>query len=275
MFEEDENQALDTEEENGGQGEVVDTQEEGEEDGSAESAGERAEETGDAGREQQRTEQTHEDNAAARAARIRAEQETTQRLQRQFDEQIAGMGVPNPYTGKPFGSFAEFREYGQKYRKEQLETEARTKGTTVEALEEERENKAFLARKRKEEKERLDAAEDARKKSDFLRTDLEVFLDKYPDVDPAKLEQNQAFRKFAGDRMYRVPLSELYGDFSELVGDVKRSAVEKASARQERSTGGGQGGGTELLTTSQRTALDEWNRENPDMKMTPKEFMGR
>ena len=37
--------------------------------------------------------QSHQDNAAAKAARIRAEQETAQRLRRQYDEQVAGMGI--------------------------------------------------------------------------------------------------------------------------------------------------------------------------------------
>ena len=58
--------------------------------------------------------QSHQDNAAARAARIRAEQETTERLQRHYDEQVAGMGIINPYTGKPFSSFKDFLAYGER-----------------------------------------------------------------------------------------------------------------------------------------------------------------
>ena len=194
-------------------------------------------------------------------------------LQRQFDEQIAGIGVPNPYTGKPFGSFQEFQEYGQRYKAEQLAERAKKQGKTVDELREEEENRSFLARKRQEEKEQREAVKAAQARGDFVKKDVQAFVQKFPDVDVAKLEQNAKFRKFAGDRLYRMPLSELYGDFTELVSDAERAAVEKAAGRQGRGTGGGQGGGMDMLTPSQRATLDEWNRANPEMKMSPKEFL--
>lgn len=215
------------------------------------------------------------DGVEAAATTRRLEAETAERLKKQYDEEIAGLGIPNPYTGRPFGSFKEFQEYGKQFKRENLETEAKKKGVTVEALEEERENRSFLARKRREEQEQRAAVKAAQDRSAFLERDLKAFVGKHPDVDVAKLEQNPKFRKFAGDRLYRVPLSELYGDFSELVSDAERAAVEKAAGKQSRSTGGAQSGGMELLTPTQRSALDEWNTNNPDMKMTAKEFLGR
>ncbi|WP_204220758.1 hypothetical protein, partial [Flavonifractor sp. An52] len=90
-MEELENQV--TEQETAGQESVVDSQEE--------DVTENHQDPGEgdnAGPASQRQEggQSHQDNAAARAARIRAEQETTERLQRQYDQQVAGMGIINP-----------------------------------------------------------------------------------------------------------------------------------------------------------------------------------
>lgn len=201
--------------------------------------------------------------------------ETAQQLQKQYDEKIAGIGVINPYTGKPFASFKEFEDYGVRYKRERLENEAKKQGKPVEELAEEEENKSFLARKRQEEKEQKAALAALEQRKSFLSADLRTFVTKFPNVDVGKLEQNPKFRKFAGKRLYQEPLSELYGDFVELVGDVERAAVEKAAKKQGRGTGGGQGGGLELLTPSQRTELEEWNRDNPTMKMTGKEFLGR
>lgn len=219
--------------------------------------------------------QSHQDNAAARAARIRAEQETTQRLQRQYDEQIAGMGIVNPYTGKPFSGMADFLAYGQQYNADKLAQEAKTKGKTVQELQEERETKQWVQRKRQEEaaQQRTAAAMESRKA--FVRADLDAFMQKYPDVDPGKLENNPKFRKFSKNRLYREPLGDIYADFVELVNDAGRAAVEKATSKSNRSTGGGNSGGSDGLTPNQRAELEEWNRDNPSMKMTPKEFLSR
>lgn len=216
---------------------------------------------------------TQESRVDAVADRIRAETQTT--LQKQYDEQISGLGIPNPYTGKPFVSFEEFRNYGEQFKREQLEAEAKRKGKSVAELEEEAENRSYLSRKRQEEKNQREALDALETKKAFVKADLSAFVKKFPAVDPAKLEQNPKFRKFAGKRLYQEPLSELYEDFVDLVSDTERAAVEKTASKAARSTGGGQGGGTELLTASQRAELEEWNRDNPGMKMTAKEFLGR
>lgn len=271
-----ENQALEDQEvpENGGQGEAVDPQSEQVDEGAAgQGEGASQEEPGDAGREDQQPPQSHQDNAAARAARIRAEQETTARLQKQFDEEVAAFGIPNPYTGKPFGSFQEFKAYGEQFRREKLEAEAKKQGKTVEELQEEQETKSWAARKRREEKEQREAMAALERQKAFLRADLETFLQKFPGVDPGKLEQNAKFKKFAGKRLYKEPLSELYADFCDLVSDAERAAVAKATGKAARSTGGGQGGGMDMLTPEQREALEEWNKARPEKKMTAKQFL--
>lgn len=217
--------------------------------------------------------QSHQDNAAARAARIRAEQETADRLRREYDDQVAGMGIINPYTGQPFRSFKDFLDYGEKFKADKLSERAKKAGTTVQQLQEEEENRSWIARKRQEEKDQKAAMDFIQKRNDFMRRDLEAFMGRHPDVDPGKLEKNPKFRKFAGSRLYKEPLSDLYEDFVDMVSDAERSAVEKAARKSSRGTGGGQSGGADGLTPAQRAELEEWNRDNPSMKMTAKEFL--
>lgn len=237
-------------------------------------AGTGDEQPGDAGREQHR-EQTRQDNAAARAARLRAESETRDRLQREYDEKVAGLGVINPYTGQPIKSFGDFEAYGEQFRREKLAQEARRQGKSVEELAEEQENRSFIARKRKEEADQKAAMAELKNQQEFLKADLMDFQQKYPDIDVTKLEKNPKFVKFAGKRLYREPLAELYGDFVDLVSDAERAAVERKAGKQARSTGGGLGGGGESLSPAQAAELEAWNRENPELRMTAKEFLAR
>ena len=109
---------------------------------------------------------------------------------------------------------------------------------------------------------------------DFAMRDLDEFLARHADVDVEKLENNPSFRRFAGSRFGREPLSALYEDFCGLVSEAGRSGAEKAVSRASRSTGAGSSGGAALTPTQQRE-LDRWNAENPDMVMTAKEFLSR
>lgn len=110
-------------------------------------------------------------------------------------------------------------------------------------------------------------------KARFLREDLARFVERWPGVDPGRLERSPQFRRFAGDRMYRQPLCQLYADFAALVMDAGQAAQARWERRWARSTGGGAGGGAEPLTPEQRRCLDQWNRENPGLEMTAREFL--
>lgn len=278
-----ENQALLDEEveEDGGQGEVVGAQENPDNDGQeGVVAPQEAPQEGEEGQgetkeeeprpqEEERLFQSRQDNAAAKAARLRAEQD----LRRQYDETVAGLGIPNPYTGKPFQSFEEFKAYGEEYRKSQLTNRAKQQGKTVEELLAEEEDRAFLRRKRQEEQALRQAREKQSQRQAFMMEDLQSFVEKHPEVDIAKLESNPKFLLFAGNRLYKEPLGTLYEGFTKLVSDTERAAVAKAAGKSARSTGSGQGGSGGALTPGQRAQLEEWNRENPNMKMTAKEFL--
>lgn len=238
--------------------------EDGEEDDS--DAGESEEEPGGADRDREKQFQTRQDNAAIRAARLRAEREA--------DEKIARSGVINPYTGRPFQSVKEFESYGQQLGNAALEKEAKRTGKSVDALREEKEDREFL-RKLKEQGKAADAAaKAAAARNAFIRQDAQEFVAKYPKVDVAKLENNQQFRRFCGSRFGKEPLAKLYEDYKGLVGEAESRGGAKVRSAKERSTGSG-GGGGELLTAEQRKSLAAWNAANPEMRMTAKEFLGK
>ena len=99
--------------------------------------------------------------------------------------------------------------------------------------------------------------------------------ERFPHVDILRLEQNSAFRRFAGSRYGRESLAQLYEDYSTLVVEAEKAAEVKAEAKRSRATGGSSGGKGGALSTAQRDALRRWNDSNPDMKMTEREFLER
>ena len=236
-----------THEENGGQAGVVDQQD-------------------------QRKAQSRADNAALKAARIQGSMEAEARLRRQFDREIAESGAVNPTTGKPFQSFQEFREYGKKYQEELLEEQAEKTGRPVAELREEAENRAYLSKKRREEEGQKSQNAKRLAQQQRLVEDAMEFQQRHPGVDITQLEQDPKFKRFCGKRLYQEPISDLYDDYLELVSDAQQTARARADSKQQRGTGGGTGGEAVTLSPAQQAALEEWNRENPRMKMTAKEF---
>ena len=234
-----------------------------------------------ADREEERK-QTREDNAAIRAARLRAEREAEARAEARAaaraDEEIKASGVINPYTGKPFESIEEFRNYGRRVQEAKLAELAKKTGKSVEALKEEEEDRALLARLRKAEAKKAAEEASAAERRSFIEKDLLHFVEKYPEFSTpekiAALENNKTFRAFCGSRFGREPLAELYESYVSVVGAAGGAAVTKAAGKASRSTGSGSRG-SEALTPEQKRSLDRWNEENPDMQMTAKEFLSR
>ena len=261
--------------EDDGQERVVDAPEPEETDGSDAGAGGGESRNPDGAGQGENHTQTREENAAIRAARLRAKREGEQEATRKADEQIAASGILNPYTGKPFSSLKDFQEYAAAVKKANLEEEAKRTGRPVAVLEEEEANREFLSdlRRRHQAAEREEEETDAQ--NDFIRRDVADFLQRHPEMDADKLEaleRNPTFRRFCGSRFGKEPLADLFDAYVDLVQTSGAAAVAKETGRRERSTGGGNSGGV-TLSPSQQRALDQWNEENPDMKMTAKEFL--
>lgn len=106
----------------------------------------------------------------------------------------------------------------------------------------------------------------------FLERDVQDFLAKHPEVDIVLLDANPIFRRFCGSRYGMESLAKLYEDYREIVDGAEKAARAAVQSRSKRSTGSG-GGGGDILTAKQRASLEAWNRANPDMKMTAREFL--
>lgn len=225
--------------------------------------------------------QTREDNAIARQARLRAAQEAKQQIETakleavaDADKRVAGSGIINPYTKLPFASVKEIEEYGKSMHELNLEEEAKKLGKTVEQLKEDAENAAYIKRKRHEESEAEKAKQKELESRRFIEEDIACFTERYPDVDLAKLDANEKFRKFCGSRYGKEPLADIYADYIDIVGEAQKQAEFKRKSKSERSTGTGASGG-EMLTSDQKRDLEEWNAQYPELTMTPKEFLSR
>lgn len=222
---------------------------------------------------QETRKQTREENAAIRAARLRAEREGYSRAEERANADIAKCGITNPYTGKLITNLAELNEYGEKIKRAKLEERAKKEGKDISVLEEEEANREFMTKMRKEHEAKSQPAGD-----NFMASDVLDFVEKHPEFANveklAALENNKSFRKFCGTRFGKEPLSELYDSYVEMVGTAGANAVAKNASRSARSTGAG-GDGGDMLTPAERKSLNEWNEAFPEMKMTPKEFKSR
>lgn len=262
---------------NGGNGAETDTPTE---------TGTQSSETGGAGRSEASKGQSREENAAIRAARLRgqrdAEASAAARAAAQADAEIANMkGLINPYTKRPFSSMRELQDYSNRVTEAERARQARASGRSVEDLAEDDANRAFLSDLRRQVERDTAMAQAAQREANarraFVENDVLDFMEKHPEMDIdglSALENNPTFLQFCGTRFGREPLSDLYDAFQRLVGDAGRAAVSKATSRSARSTGGGTTGGA-TLSPEQKKALDRWNEENPEMRMTPQEFLRR
>ncbi len=264
-----------TELQDGGQEESVDLRETG-----AEETGEGAETTGgdkpaeepdNGGRERQQ--QKRSDNHLAKVARLRAQRETEERINREVDAEIAAMGLVNPYTNQPIRTRAQLNEYSAAAQEAQIRERAEQEKRPAAEIRREMEDRRLADQKRSEDakKKSEQDAEDRRKA--FLQADAADFMDRYPDVDIMTLQQNKTFREFCGSRFGSEPLGDLYESYLRLFGKAAEGKLKESKAA--RGVGSGTGTAGSGLTAKQQRELDEWNRANPDMKMTAKEFLNR
>ena len=218
--------------------------------------------------------QTRQDNAAARAARIRAQRDAEAKVLQNVGERLAKSGLINPYTHKPFTSMEEVEEYGKKARQADIKRMAKETGRSEEEVAADLADKDFVRQMRQKADNDAARSKADREQQEFIEKDVVDFVERYPDVDLEKLERNESFREFCGSRFGKEPLGDLYGSFLKITGAAGQAAVAKQAGRSARSTGGGSTGGT-TMTPSQQKTLDAWNAANPDMAMTAKEYLSR
>ena len=234
-----------------------------------ETAGEKKQEAAEPAR------QSREENARYQAARKAGESAGFRRAER-YQNALAKLGLSDPDGGGAIDSLDVLESYADKARAARLKKAAAESGRTVQDLEEEEDAKEVVRKQKRERAEREKADAEAERQKDWIAQDAAAFVREHPDVDISKLDANAKFRRFCGSRYGKEPLSELYSDWQELVGEeAAAKAVEKSAKKAERSTGAGGGGVSAGLTAAQQRELDEWNREFPHLKMTAKDFLER
>ena len=135
------------------------------------------------------------------------------------------------------------------------------------------ENEAFISSKKMEDEQRKRTAEQEKEADRQWNENVKEFETAYPDVTISSLANDKRFVAFAEGK--KGPLVKIYERYLEFAGDDKGAA--KARDKESRSTGSGSGSrGREYgLSAEQKATLAEWNRRNPNLQMTEKEFAER
>lgn len=166
---------------------------------------------------------------------------------------------------------------------EELQEQAELTGTSPELLKEIKVLKAEInSLKSVEEKKKADIEQErvnaeAQKKADEAwQAQIDEFEEKHGDVNLETLQENQKFMRFIkGKNGYS--LTELYDDFTELIGEAESEAIKKAMSKASRSTNTGKSSGSasSMLSEAQKKTLSDWNRKMPKhLQMSEKEFLG-
>lgn len=167
-------------------------------------------------------------------------------------------------------------EVARQQELQQLQEQARQEGTSPELLAEIKELKKELSEIKGERTAIKQAEEDKKSKDEAWNKQLSEFNEAYENVDLDKLAVNPKFQKFVKGKS--LPLKELYEDFVDFIGETEAEAIKKVMSKEQRSTSGGKGtgtGGSYGLTDTQKATLAEWNEENPQLKMSEKEYAER
>lgn len=223
----------------------------------------------------ERDRQSHEDNRRYQAARRAGEQAGYDKARGEISGRIAKLGMRNPATGEAIVDLDGLEAYSKAARRQNIEAKAKAEGRSVAEVTEEEDNRDFLREQRAEAAARKKQDDEKAALDRWVAQDAAAFTEAYPDVDLSELDGNKAFRRFCGSRYGREPLADLYGDWLEITGTAGKAAAAKSASKSARSTGTGGGAGSDTLTAEQQRNLDAWNRENPGMKMTAKEFLSR
>lgn len=250
-----------------GAGEVV-TPEEGVEAAKPEKGGQ--EEVADP----QKEKQSHEDNRRYQAARHSGAREAEERILKDVNRKIAAIGMRDR-SGREIVDIDMLEAYGKEAQAARIQDRAKKENKPLSEIEEEERDKDRLREMKADEAAKEKKEREQEKLREFVRKDAADFRERHPEADIKALTENKSFLRFCGSRYGKEPLADLYEDWQEIAGDAAKTAAAKAESKEKRSTGTGGGAGAETLTKSQQAELDEWNRENPRMKMSAKEFLGR
>ena len=102
--------------------------------------------------------------------------------------------------------------------------------------------------------------------------DVEEFSAKHPTVDINKLTKDPTFKIISKGRLGVDALVDIYEDMLTVTGQKAKAYAQKVEAKAERSTGSASTGAVKL-NSADMAALNSYNKDFPDYKMTASEFM--
>ena len=215
------------------------------------------------------TRQSHEENRRFQAARRKGDQAGYERRAREELEIITALGMRNPIDNREIRTLEDLSEYGKAFKRQKNEELAKKTGRPLAEIEEEQANREYISRQRREAEARESTV------NNRAAQDIAELQEAYPEVDVNKLLEDDDFMEFCDGRIGQKPLADLYESYTRLTGKAAKAAEQKKESKQKRATGAGGGSGNEALSAEQQASLDMWNRQNPHLKMSAKEYMQR
>lgn len=210
-----------------------------------------------------------EENNRMAAARRSGAREGYTKAQREADEQIAAFGRVDPRTGKPIRSMADMMSFLKGQEDAEIEAEAAKSKRSTDEIRREREARRIGERQMEEQRQKADQAK-------FLSDDAADFISVYGRETFDRLMKDEDFADYADGKVGKKHLVDIYHGYQKLSGKAERAGREQRSSKEQRSTGSGSGNaGNAGLKPSERAALEEWNRNFPQYKMTEDEWKKR
>lgn len=207
--------------------------------------GDKGDRTEDGARAKQTAEQNREN------ARRRREAEKEALIRRTREQSIIeALDGRNPYTGEEMKDSLDVEEYLA------MKEISKNGGDPVADYPKYRKNRERDAAKTKEARA---------KQEEWYKNDREAFVTKHPNVNLDELINDRRFRAFARGKTGEVPMSEIYEEFVELVGEYEENATRMAAqmlANQKASPG--------ALSTTHGAESDYFTPEQVK-KMSPTE----
>lgn len=153
---------------------------------------------------------------------------------------IDTLGGENPYTGEKIEDAADVEEYLT-----MRDLEKQGKDPVADFHKAVKQKAKETATKEQEDRERTQ--------------ELQEFATKYPDVKMAELLSNERFVKFAGKRVGRESLSDIYADYLSFTSDLESAVEEKQRVKsaKKKATPGSLTGNGDSAKQSYETMSDK------------------
>jgi len=191
-----------------------------------------------------------------------------------IDEELSAFGYQGTAKERREAIKAQREAIAKQTELEELQKQSKEQGTSPELLAEMRELKKELNELKGERQAQKQVADDKQKANDSWNKQVKEMTEAYADVDLDQLAEDPKFKKFAKGK--GLPLKELYEDFVDFIGETEAETIAKVKSKEERSTSSGKSkgsdGGHHGLNEGQKKVVDDWNRKNPELKMSYKEY---